>query len=387
MAIGAWPDRGGEVRDAVLTAFRRNGYIGEISVRTPAVSSGPGAEVLAKTCPPDKPIDSLVVGLLTRFLTRLGLVRKDALPPLPAEWSRNEKDSRAYLDTLVRHAKERMFAPDWTAIVGLFAVLGVPGDALARYAEQVPALSRRPYGLLLTNLTRDNVIVLEDPKLSVARLDWTSASYGDPLHGLASYVVRMRYPEYQVDEVVQEWASEMRRNRPLAVSGLGRDFRYYVDFERIHAAYDDVIRAAKSLGDSVEDRRLLSAAADIGTALERATGLLGMSEVPPEKEIADALFRWQAARLAQGARRCRTRCSGGGAMTVSPSGTTSRRTWCAVRWRWRASPRPTGSSVGRLISTPSSTWRRLRAPWWFVAKPRRLLAVSKDSSRNTPCCR
>lgn len=299
MAIGAWPDRGGEVRDAVLTAFRRNGYIGEISVGAPVVSSGPGAEVLAKTCPPDKPIDSLVVGLLTRFLTRLGLVRKDALPPLPAEWSRNERDSRAYLDTLVRHAQQRMFAPNWTAIGGLFAVLGVPGDALARYAEQVPALSRRPYGLLLTNLTRDNVIVLEDPKLSVARLDWTSASYGDPLHGLASSVVRMRYPEDQVEEVVQSWAGEMRRTRPLAVSGLARDLRYYVDFERIHAAYDDVIRAAKSLGDSVEDRRLRAAAADIGTALERAAGLLGMSEVPPEKEIADALFRWQAARLAR----------------------------------------------------------------------------------------
>ncbi|MDT0485149.1 aminoglycoside phosphotransferase family protein [Streptomyces doebereineriae] len=267
----------------------------------PMVSPGPGADVLAKTCPPDKPIDSLVVGLLTRFLTRLALVRKDALPPLPAEWSRNERDSRAYLDTLVRHAKQRMFAPDWTAIGGLFAVLGVPGDALARYAEQVPALSRRPYGLMLTNLARDNVIILEGPKLSVARLDWTSASYGDPLHGLASHVVRMRYPEDQVEEVVQEWASEMRCTRPLAVSGLGRDFRYYVDFERIHAAYDDVIRAAKSLGDSVEDRRLLAVSADIGTALERAAGLLGMSEVAPEKEIADALFRWQASRVARDA--------------------------------------------------------------------------------------
>ncbi|MET7691032.1 phosphotransferase [Streptomyces sp. NPDC005483] len=266
-------------------------------------SPGTGGEGLAESCPAGKPVDSVAVGALARFLAQLTLVRKEALPALPAEWSRNERDSRAYLDTLVRHAKRRMLDPSWTAIGGLFAVLGVPGDRLVRFAEQVPAMSRRPYGLLLTNLARDNVTVLEGPKLATAGLDWTSASYGDPLHGLAGHVVRMRYPEEQVDEVVQAWADEMRRTRPLAVSGLGRDLPYYVDFERIHAAYDEVIRAAKSLGDSVEDRPLLAAAADIATALQRAAGLLDMSEVPPEKEIADALFRWQAARLAREAER------------------------------------------------------------------------------------
>ncbi|MFJ9154664.1 phosphotransferase family protein [Streptomyces sp. NPDC102270] len=266
-------------------------------------SPGAGVDALAKVCPADKPVDALTVGVLTRFLAQLMLVRKEALPALPAEWSRNERDSRAYLDTLVRHANRRMLDPDWAEIGGLFAVLGVPGDAPARFGERVPAMSRRPYGLLLTNLARDNVFLLEGPKLSVARLDWSSASYGDPLHGLASHVVRMRYPEDQVEEVLQAWAAEMRRTRPLAVTGLGRDFPYYVDFERIHAAYDEVIRAAKSLDDSVEDRRLLTAAGEIGTALDRAAGLLGMSEVPPEKEIADALFRWQAARLARKAER------------------------------------------------------------------------------------
>lgn len=306
MAIGAWPDRGGEVRDAVLSAFRRNGYVREISTGTPVAAPTPGVDVLARICPPDKPLSFLAVGVLTRFLAQLTLVRKEALPALPPEWSRNERDSRAYLDTLVRSTKRRMLDPHWTAIGGLFAVLGVPGDAPARCAERVPALSRRPYGLLLTNLTRDNVIVLEGPKLSVARLDWTSASYGDPLHGLASHVVRMRYPEDQMDEVVDAWAVEMRRIRPLAVTGLSRDLPHYIAFERIHSAYDDVIRAARSLGDSVEDGRLLTAAGDIGAALERAADLLGMSEVPPEKEIADALFRWQAARAAHASRQGET---------------------------------------------------------------------------------
>ncbi|MGX1369103.1 aminoglycoside phosphotransferase (APT) family kinase protein [Streptomyces canus] len=303
MAIGAWPDRGGEVRNAVLTAFLRNGYIREISTGVRVASPRTAAGELARTCPADKPVDSLTVGVLARFLAQLTLVRKEALPALPAEWSRNERDSRAYLDTLVRQAKRRTLDPNQSAIGGLFAVLGVPGDGLVRFAEQVPAMSRRPYGLLLTNLARTNVTVLEGPKLSVACVDWTSASYGDPLHGLASHVVRMRYPAAQVDEVVQAWTDEMRRTRPLAVSGLGRDLPYYMDFERIHAAYDDVIRAARSLGDSVGDGPLLTAAADIGEGLQRAAGLLGMSEVPPEKEIADALFRWQAARLAREAGR------------------------------------------------------------------------------------
>ncbi|MFC8434232.1 phosphotransferase family protein [Streptomyces sp. NPDC057253] len=241
----------------------------------------------------------MVVDALTRFLTRLTLVRKDALPPLPAEWPRNERDSRAYLGTLVRQAKQRMLAPNWTEIGGLFAVLGVPGDALVRFAEQVPAMSRRPYGLLLTNLTRDNAIVLEGPKLSMDALDWASASYGDPLHGLAAHVVRMRYPKDQEDEVVDAWVRGMRRTRPLAVSGLTRDLTHYIGFERIHAAYDDVIRAAKSLGDSIEGDRLTGAAVEIHSALDHAADLLGMSEVPTEKEIADALFRWQAARIAR----------------------------------------------------------------------------------------
>lgn len=241
----------------------------------------------------------MAVGVLTRFLARLVLVRKESLPALPADWPRNEKDSRAYLDILLGRARQRMLAPDWTVTGGLFAVLGVPGDALTRFAERVPAMSRRPYSFLLTNLTRDNVIVLEGPKLSVARLDWTAASYGDPLHGLANHVVRMRYPEDQVDEVVHRWLHEMRLVRPTAVTAFSRDLQHYIDFERIQAVYDDVIHATKSLGGSVEEHLLRTVASDVRSALDNAADVLGMSEVPSEREIADALFRWQAARLAQ----------------------------------------------------------------------------------------
>lgn len=269
----------------------------------PGASHGPGADVLARTCPAGKPVDPLVVGALAKLSTQLALVRKQALPELSVEWPRNEKDSRAYLDMLVRGARQRMFDPDRTAMSGLFAVLGVPGDTLTRFTDRLPSMVRRPYGLLLTNLTRDNVIVLEGPRLSLARLDWTSASYGDPLHGLASHVVRMRYPEHQVDDVVHQWQSETERTRPLADRGLDRDLRYYVEFERIDAAYDEVTRVAKSLGDSCDEQRLMAAARDIRTSLESAAALLGMAEIPSEQETADAVFRWQAARVAREAQR------------------------------------------------------------------------------------
>ncbi|CAM5727963.1 hypothetical protein SANTM175S_07865 [Streptomyces antimycoticus] len=234
-------------------------------------------------------------------------------------------------------------------------MLGVPGDALVRFAEQVPAMSRCIlYGLLLTNVTRENVVVLEGPELSVATLDWTSASYGDPLHGLASHVVGMRYRADQVDEAVEAWVREMRRVRPLAVSGLTRDLPHYIAFERIHSAYDDVISAANSLGDSIDDSRIRAAAVDIGTALEDAAELLGMSEVPPRRRSRTPSSVGRRRVSPDRSAHCRTPCSGGSATNVSRRGATSRPTLCVTHWQWRVSPRPTWSFAVRLTSTPSS---------------------------------
>ncbi|MFC8358757.1 phosphotransferase family protein [Streptomyces griseorubiginosus] len=299
MAIGAWPDRGGEVRNAVITEIRKSRYRLEISLGTPMLLPDTGSGVQPRTCPAGKPVDPLAIRSLTRLLAQLTLVRKEVLPPLPAAWPSNERDSRAYLDTVVRRTTERILDSNGTDFSGLLAVLGVPGDALARFAAQMPTPARRPYGFLLLNLNRDNVIVLEGPKLSIARLDWNSASYGDPLHGLASHAVRMRYPEHQLDEVLDAWVREMGSVRLTAVNGARRDFPRYVTFERINLAYAELIKAAESLGDEIDTPRLHAVAEDIKAALDAAAGVLGMSEVPSEKEIADALFRWQAARIAR----------------------------------------------------------------------------------------
>lgn len=299
MAIGAWPDRGGEVRNAVITEIRKSRYRLEISLGAPLLLPDTGGGVQPRTCPAGKPVDPLAVRSLTRLLAQLTLVRKEVLPPLPAAWSTNERDSRAYLDTVVRRTTQRILDSNGTDFSGLFAVLGVPGDALARCAGQMPTPARRPYGFLLLNLNRDNVIVLEGPKLSIARLDWNSASYGDPLHGLASHAVRMRYPEHQLDELLDAWVREMGSVRLTAVNGARRDFPRYVTFERINLAYAELIKAAESLGDEIDAPRLHAVAKDVKAALAAASGVLGMSEVPPVREIADALFRWQSGRITQ----------------------------------------------------------------------------------------
>ncbi|WP_424885094.1 phosphotransferase family protein [Streptomyces sp. SAI-126] len=282
-----------------MSEIRKSRYRMEISLGAPMFAPETGGALQPRTGPVGKPVAPLTIRALARLLAQLALVRKEVLPPLPAEWSPNERDSLAYLDTVVRRATQRILGADGTGFSGLFAVLGVPGDALARFAGQMPAPARRPYGFLLMNLNRDNAIVLEGPKLSLARLDWNSASYGDPLHGLASHAVRMRYPEHQLDEVLDAWVREMGNVRLTAVNGARRDFPRYMTFERINVAYAEVIRAAESLGDEIDVPRMGAAAADVRDALERASGVLGMSEVPPVSEIADALFRWQSGRVAQ----------------------------------------------------------------------------------------
>ncbi|MFD5594526.1 phosphotransferase family protein [Streptomyces griseorubiginosus] len=303
MAIGAWPDRGGEVRNAVITEICKSRYRLEICLSAPMFLPETGGGLQPRTCPAGKPVDPLTVRSLTRLLAQLTQVRKEALPPLPAAWSPNERDSRAYLDTVVRRTTQRILDSNGRDFSGLFAVLGVPGEALARFARQMPTPARRPYGFLLLNLNRDNAVVLEGPKLSIARLDWNSASYGDPLHGLASHAVRMRYPEHQLDEVLDAWVREMGSVRLTAVNGARRDFSRYVTFERINLAYGELIKAAESLGDEIDAPRLHAVAEDIKAALDVASDVLGMSEVPPVREIADALFRWQSGHVTQRVKR------------------------------------------------------------------------------------
>ncbi|MFF3487597.1 phosphotransferase [Streptomyces sp. NPDC002701] len=251
---------------------------------------------LSTVCPNGKPVDSMLIGALADLLAQMSRVRREALPRLPADWPFNDKDSQAFLRTLAHLADRQIRQPNWTAFGGLFAALGIPDDALVRLAERVPAMARRPYSLLHADLHRDNVIVTYRGEPPLICVDWELATYGDPLHDLATHLVRMRYPDFQWDEVIDSWATAIQDTRPMAVNGLARDLRHYVAFERAQSVYPDVMRAAQSLEYSLDQNSLVQATASVTRALRAAADPLRLVRVPDEAEVERVLVRWQASR-------------------------------------------------------------------------------------------
>ncbi|MGW6025068.1 phosphotransferase [Streptomyces sp. NPDC055214] len=248
-------------------------------------------------CQNGKPVDSLLIKALADLLAQMTQVRREALPPLPVDWPRSGKGSSSFLRTLALLAEHQIRRPNWTEFGGLFAALGIPEDALLRLAERVPGMTRRPYSLLHTDLHRDNVIFSYGGDPPLICVDWELATYGDPLHDLATHLVRMRYPDDQWDEVIGSWAEAMERLRPRAVHGLDQDLGHYVAFERAQSVYPDVMRAAKSLGDAPDQKSLDDATCVVREALEAAAVPLQLPGVPDEDEIQRVLFRWRAARF------------------------------------------------------------------------------------------
>jgi aminoglycoside phosphotransferase (APT) family kinase protein len=247
---------------------------------------------LSSICPDGKPVDPDLIAALAGLLADMTQVRRKDLPPLPMSWPRTSRDSRAFLRTLAFAAEEQIRQRNWAEFGGLFAMLGIPEDALVRFAERVPALISRPFSLLHTDLHRDNVIVSYHGDPPLICVDWELATYGDPLHDLATHLVRMQYPDYQWPEVIEAWRTAMGERRSKAVNGLDRDLKYYVAFERAQSLFPDVMRAANSLGGSFGQRDLDAATQAVRSALVAAEEPLRLKSVPDATEIERILFRW-----------------------------------------------------------------------------------------------
>ncbi|NBM17705.1 aminoglycoside phosphotransferase family protein [Streptomyces sp. GC420] len=257
---------------------------------------------LSSICQNGKPVDSRLIGALAELLAQMVRVRREDLPDLPPNWPDN-KDSRSFLRTLALRTEQQVRRPNWTEFGGLFAALGIPEDAMTRFAERVPPMARRPFSLLHTDLHRDNVIVSYQGSLPLICVDWELATYGDPLHDLATHLVRMRYPDSQWQEVKDAWYRAMRQVRPTAVSGIETDLRHYLAFERAQSVFPDVIRAAKSLGDEQDPAGLEEAAESVVHALRAARDPLRLGREPRQGEVEGILYRWHAARPGRRARR------------------------------------------------------------------------------------
>ncbi|MFF0017750.1 phosphotransferase [Streptomyces sp. NPDC005374] len=259
---------------------------------------------LSSVCPNGKPVDQHLVRALAELLADMTQVGRKELPPLPQSWPRSSRDSRAFLRTLALSTETQVRQRNWDRFGGLFAMLGIPEDAMVRFAERVPAMISRPFSLLHTDLHRDNVIVSYEAGPPLICVDWELATYGDPLHDLATHLVRMRYPDDQWDEAVDAWRSAMMERRAKAVNGLERDLRHYVAFERAQSVYPDVMRAATSLGESFDQRDLDAATEAVFWALQAAEEPLRLKNVPDEKAIERILFRWN---VSHGKRHSRDR--------------------------------------------------------------------------------
>ncbi|MFJ5561084.1 phosphotransferase [Streptomyces sp. NPDC093250] len=251
---------------------------------------------LSSVCGNGKPVDTLLIRALAGLLAQMAQVRRSALPPLPTGWPRNDTDSQGFLRKLAYLADQQIRQPNWTDFGGLFAALGIPEDALIRLAERTPVMARRPYSLLHADLHRDNLIVSYGGHPPLICVDWELATYGDPLHDLATHLVRMRYPTHQWPEVIEAWEMAMRRIRPAAVNGLTKDLGHYLAFERAQSVFPDVMRAARSLEESFSQKSLDEATAEVSRALEAAAIPLRLRSVPGPQEIERALFRWLASR-------------------------------------------------------------------------------------------
>ncbi|MFJ7904386.1 phosphotransferase [Streptomyces sp. NPDC096198] len=274
------------------------------------VLAHPEAVPLSTLHPDGTPLDPCTVTALAALLADLARLRRRQLPPLPAAWPRSGRDGRAFLRALARTAHEQLAAFDRGArFGGLFAMLGIPENALVHLAERTPALVNRPFGLIHTDLHRDNVLVTRHGNPPLICLDWEPAAYGDPLHGLAAHLVRMRYPVHQWDEVVEAWRRAAGERCGGAVQGLDRDLGHCLAFERARAVHPEVMRAALSLGASlghslddspdIDRQDLATAARTVHTALTAAERPLRLRNLPDEQQIERILFRWTESQRAR----------------------------------------------------------------------------------------
>ncbi|MGW0824911.1 aminoglycoside phosphotransferase family protein [Streptomyces sp. NPDC002845] len=248
---------------------------------------------LSTVCPNGRAVDRVLVDALVDRLAQATRVRRGALPVLPSGWPEDDEDSRGFLRLLATEVDRQVCQSNWAEFGDLFKALGIPRDVMIRYADRVPPMTRRPYGLLHADLHRDNVILTYSGEPPLFCVDWELATYGDPLHDLAVHLVRMRYPESQEKQVIAAWKRAVRRVSPAAARGLDEDLRHYIDFERAQSVFPDVMRVAQSLDAFVDQRDLDRATTAVRRALEAAAGPLGLDGAPDGSEIVRALVEWR----------------------------------------------------------------------------------------------
>ncbi|MEU1537274.1 phosphotransferase [Actinacidiphila glaucinigra] len=252
---------------------------------------------LSQVAPSGAPIGEKRLRDIAEVFAYTATVPRDRLPKLPSRWP-GDKDSDGFLDLLVGYA-EQVHRNHRRVYGSLFDALHVPEDALKRFRQgvrqRIGTLYPRPHALLHTDLHRDNIVLLKNGSLFI--LDWELATYGDPLHDLATHLVRMDYTVRERERMKREWERTLNlRGHSAMTAGMATDLQVYVDFEYAQSVYADVVRAAVRLGTVPGSPLLGPSVSQVVRALERARVPFGLDSVPGEKDVEAALAEWHARR-------------------------------------------------------------------------------------------
>ena len=245
---------------------------------------------------PEGPIGTRRLLELAEFFASLAGVPADQLPPLPGDWP-EDGDSSGFLAWLVRFTENEVHRSNRSRFGNLFDAVGIPADAMDRFMNSLTGLARRPFTLLHTDVHRANVVVVPGRQgTSLSVIDWELALYGDPLHDLATHLVRMGYDKTEQDLMTALWAKAMREAGHADMTAfMDQDLPAYLGFEYAQSVFPDVMRAALTLPNHPEERDFTEAAARVCRALHRAREPLRLTDgIPGVGEVAVALREWHA---------------------------------------------------------------------------------------------
>ncbi|MFE6958577.1 aminoglycoside phosphotransferase family protein [Streptomyces sp. NPDC057696] len=240
---------------------------------------------------PDGAVDDELMASFAEFFVRTAGVPVSELPPLPANWP-GDGDSEGFLYWLVDFTERRVHRANRDRFGSLFDALLIPERALADFKRSHSGLTSRPFRLLHTDVHRANVVV-NDRRITV--IDWEMAIYGDPLHELATHMVRMGYGKVEQARMTLLWGKAMERADCAALTdGLSDDLPAYLDFEYAQSLFTDVMRAAMSLPVEPSGDEFQDAARRVCVAMGLAREPLQLMEVPDMAGTLHALRDWHS---------------------------------------------------------------------------------------------
>ncbi|MGW3134436.1 aminoglycoside phosphotransferase family protein [Streptomyces sp. NPDC001139] len=227
------------------------------------------------------------------FFVRTAKVPVEELPERPRDWPA-DGDSDKFLNWLIEFTENQVHRRNLDRFGDLFAAAGIPHDAMQTFKKNHSGLTSRPFVLLHTDVHRANVVVRRG---GISVIDWELAIYGDPLHDLATHIVRMGYSEQERQQMIALWVEAMEgANLSSLTAGLHKDLDIYVAFEYAQSVFTDVMRAALGIPENPTDEHFESAGQRVLQALERAREPLGLGPygVPVLGKLVQALREWHS---------------------------------------------------------------------------------------------